>query len=398
MKGIADAIRKATRAATKEWARQRKAEERGTRSRRAREYIYSDRVCFTDVCDEILPGGYEHASGAGRYTVGKRHLFYCVRDEFRERTGKELDYSYFSKSLLVQYMNRHPDETAGWKLTADPRGFLHIPNAAHEVTIPIGTSDIDDYLRNKTGSARPFDDVERAGLIVHWPSLARVGERFDLAVASCKGQSVVACRKLVDTVCAMGRGVPLLVVHDFDKSGFEISLRLTEVSDWAREKDLVKYEFQHQIDVRDLGLRLEDVLEMGLEDRAEDVDFTGGFAPDSIATEEEKEFLRSGRRVELDAMTAEEFLEWLEGKIQEQLPGRLIPKDAVLADAYRRALAVARINRVLEKVTEKAIEHAGSAEVPRSLRRRLKKAMKDAPSEAWDEALYRLAKKARREP
>jgi hypothetical protein len=42
----------------------------------------------------------------------------------------------------------------------------------------------------------------------------------DLAVSareiimSCKGQSVVAARRFVDEVCALGRGVPLLTAHE----------------------------------------------------------------------------------------------------------------------------------------------------------------------------------------
>src|SRR5262245_31147241 len=104
-------ILKATRSVTKEWTRQRKAEERGTRSRGSRQYVYSDRVNFTDVADLILLGAYEHASGGGRYTVARRQMFYSSRDEFKERTGRELEYNYFSQTLLRQYMNRHRKAT-----------------------------------------------------------------------------------------------------------------------------------------------------------------------------------------------------------------------------------------------------------------------------------------------
>src|SRR5262249_18068637 len=112
---------------------------------------------------------------------------------------------------------------------------------------------------------------------------ARIAERFDLAILSCKGQSVVAARKFVDHVCARGRGVPLLVVHDFDKAGFEISQRLTQVSDWALEYDRVTYEFKNDIEVTDLGLRLGDVEKYDLGE--EEVEFEGSFARDSICTE-----------------------------------------------------------------------------------------------------------------
>src|SRR5262249_20340863 len=157
---------------------------------------------------------------------------------------------YFAGTVLVQYMNRNP-ETAAWKVTADPRGNLTIPNVGHGVRVPCGTIQIDNYLRESALDVEPLEiDAE---MPIEWPSLApcqryqgvlyiekegfgplleeaKLAERFDLAVISCKGQSVAAARKFADTVCAKGGGVPLFVVHDFDKYGFEISQRLTRAS------------------------------------------------------------------------------------------------------------------------------------------------------------------------
>jgi hypothetical protein len=84
------------------------AEERGSRFRSSREYIYSDRVNFSDVADEILPAGYAHASGNGRYTVDKRQFYYAVRDDFLARTGREITADYFSQTLLVKYIKQQP--------------------------------------------------------------------------------------------------------------------------------------------------------------------------------------------------------------------------------------------------------------------------------------------------
>jgi hypothetical protein len=406
----ADDILAVVTAVTKEWTRQRKAEEKGSKSRASRAYIYSDRVNFTDVAATILPGAYRHASGGGRYTVSKRNFFYACRDQFKEMTGRELEYKYFAGSLLVQYMNRHP-ETAAWKVTADPRGNLTIPNAGHDVRIPCGTIQIDNYLR-EAGQAVELLDID-AEVSIEWPSLApgqryqavlyiekegfepmlaeaRIAERFDVAIVSCKGQSVAAARRLADMVCAKGNGVPLLVVHDLDKSGFEIALRLTTVSGWAEENDRVIYRFQNDIDFIDLGLRLEDVKKYGLTGEA--CSFSGTFDPESIATEEEKRFLRSGRRVEINELTAPQFLEWLEGKLREHLPERLIPADRTLEAAYRRAVAVARINRAIEEIYEDAIEEAEKADIPVDLRARLREALSDPErAVAWDRALYRIA-------
>src|SRR5262249_25135510 len=127
--------------------------------------------------------------------------------------------------------------------------------------------------------------IEKEGF---YPMLeeARIAERYELAIISCKGQSVAAARKLVDRVCALCNNVPLMVFHDFDKAGFEISQRLTSVSDWAEENNRVTYRFNNEIDVRDLGLRLTDVEHYRL--AGEECRFQGSFAIDSIATKEER--------------------------------------------------------------------------------------------------------------
>jgi hypothetical protein len=410
MSDLSEAILAAVTKPTKEWTKQRKAEERG-RSRYSRAYVYSDRVNFTEVVDEILPPAYAFASGGGQYSVSKRQLYYACREEFKNYTGRELEYDYFAQTLLVQYLNRNSD--LGWRITADPRGTLTIPGADHTTRIPVGTVQIDNHLSRAKVSPDPYEEAEGEQFKTEWQSLAaghryqavlyiekegfgplleeaRIAERFDLAIMSCKGQSVVAARRFVDEVCAAGGGVPLLVVHDFDKAGFEISQRLTTVSEWAEVYDRVAYEFQNDIDVTDLGLRLADVDQYQLRGKAEQCQFKGHFARDSIATPEEQEFLRSNRRVELNAFSSPQFVEWLEAKLTQKLPGRLIPNDDVLADAYRRALAIAMINRAIDQVRDEAIEKAQAAPVPESLRQQLKKAMKESPG-AWDKVLYDLA-------
>src|SRR5262245_59452043 len=101
---LADDILDITQKVTKEWTKQRKAEERGSRSRYSGEYVYSDRVNFTDEADRILPPAYAHASGNGRYSVSKRQLYYACREKFKDATGRQLEYSYFANTLLVQYL------------------------------------------------------------------------------------------------------------------------------------------------------------------------------------------------------------------------------------------------------------------------------------------------------
>lgn len=94
----------------------------------------------------------------------------------------------------------------------------------------------------------------------------KLAEQFDIAILSTKGMSVTACRELVDQLC-FRYSIPLLVLHDFDKSGFSIVGTL--------KRDTRRYKFENQIEVIDLGLRLTDVEEADLKERA----FTTTTAP-----------------------------------------------------------------------------------------------------------------------
>ena len=395
-----------TKSVTKKWEKQRKAEERGRRSTYSRRYTFSDRVNFSDVAHSILPGACDFASGGGKYTLGKRQFYYACRQKFLDMTGREIDASYFSQTLLVQYMNRNPN--LGWKITADPRGTLTLPNTSHEVRIPCGTLAIEDHLKTADSGC---DEVD-VSVSCEWPALSEgkryqgvlyiekggfepvlseawIAERFDVAILSCKGQSVVAARHFVDQVCRRDGGVPLFVVHDFDKSGFEISKRLTTVSDWAEENDRVAYYFQNDINVHDLGLRLADVEKYDL--GSERCSFKGrrDWNADGFCTPEEEEFLRSGRRVELNAFTSPQLVEWLETKLTEHLPQRLVPDDETLVDAYRRAMVVADINEAIRQTRDSAHDRANDATVPKTLRRMLKKQMAES-GKSWDRTLYAM--------
>lgn len=394
------------RKVTKKWTQQREAEKKGLRTRSSRQYVYSDRVNFTDVADRIIPAGYLHASGNGKYPVDNRQFYYACRDEFREATGREITADYFSQTLLVQYMNRHPRETASWKITASPRGTLTIPNTGHDWQVPCGTLAIEEQL---VEAARPVDvfSFGEHAIPAEWPSRmegqryqavlyiekegfepqlkeAQIAERFDIAIISCKGQSVTAARRFVDHVCRVNGGVPLFVVHDFDPSGFSICSRLTTVSSWARKNDLVKYEFKNKVNVTDFGLRLEDVEKYSLKPEQ----FQFRTMPQEVdATDEERAFFRSGRRVELNAFTAPQFIEWIEAKLSARL-SKFVPADDVLESAYQRAFVVATLNDAIEKAKAEATEKAKTLKLPKGIRERLAKG--ESP---WDLELYEQAVK-----
>jgi hypothetical protein len=401
-----DEITDAIKLVTKEWAKQRKAEDRNSQARYRRKYIYSGRIHFTEIASEILPSAHEKASGSGAFTVSQRHMYYACRKEFQRLTGREITAEYFTNKILRTYLNRNPD--CDWKITADPRGNLTIPNAKTDIRIPCGTIAIDEYLRRWV-PGKLNSDIEDSRIDERWQSLspghryqavlyiekegfdpmlqeARIAEKYDLAIVSCKGQSVVAARKFVDMVCAVGGGLPLFTVHDLDESGFNIAQRLTSESDSAVEQGRVAYHFRNAINVVDFGLRLEDVSKYHLQSER--------FEPKNLhipnATREEVEFLRGGNRVELNAFTAPEFIEWLEGKLDEHLPKRLIPDVAILEAAYRRAVTVGYVNKHIEVLIREGIELGESASFEAEHFTKRLEGLVDENT-PWDLAVYSMA-------
>src|SRR5205823_398876 len=115
-----------------------------------------------------------------------------------------------------------------------------------------------------------------------------LANRYDLAIMSTKGMSVIASRYLVEHLCAQ-QNIPLLVLHDFDKAGFSIAGTL--------QQSTRRYSFSRSFKIIDLGLRLEDI--DGLE--SEEVEYQQ--SDETLvanlkangATAEEIEFLRTGR-------------------------------------------------------------------------------------------------------
>jgi hypothetical protein len=178
---------------------------------------------------------------------------------------------------------------------------------------------------------------------------------------STKGMSVVAARALADEMCH-DHDIPLLLLHDFDKSGFSIAGTL--------QRDTRRYQFQNSITTTDLGLNLQDVTAMGLESeyqhhpKGNKAALIGNLR-DNGATDEEIEFmfrdfdrLRSTRRVELNAMTSPQFIDFIERKLRE--------KDAV---------------RKLDKIDMSGFD------VPKNLQRRVRQYLKQHQAVRWDVAL-----------
>jgi len=223
---------------------------------------------------------------------------------------------------------------------------------------------------------------------------AGLAERYDLLVMSTKGMSVTAARELVEALSE--QGVTILVARDLDKAGFSIVETL--------RSDTRRYRYQTEPEVVDLGLRLEDAEIMGLEPEA--TSYTSKVSPaerlrECGATEEEiallvddtegngADSIWTGRRIELNAMTSRQFVDWLEAKFEEHGVEKVIPDAKTLEKAYRRAVLLARMQAACDRI---AAEGADVVVVPDDLAESVDLALSDDPAVSWDDAVAKLAR------
>jgi hypothetical protein len=223
--------------------------------------------------------------------------------------------------------------------------------------------------------------VEKEGFLPLFRAV-RLAERYDLAIMSTKGLSVTASRLLVDQLCATHE-VPLLVLHDFDKSGFSILGTL--------RRDTRRYAFRNRIEVVDLGLRLADVEASGLE--TEEVVHRSDPAPNlrkNGATAEEIAFLRT-RRVELNAFASADFIAWIERKLEQQGVIKIVPDESALVTAWRRSVAARHVASQLRSAIQEAQQHAAEAPVPDDLATLVAAGLQADRTESWDHVVRQLA-------
>jgi len=273
VKTMAERLKASVLGVTKDWAKQRKAEERhaSARANRANLIRAGDYHNFKSASFEVMERAYMAASANGTLPASARQVMYQARPLVQDLMGgRQLDDQYFCQQLLPAYIEENGVE---WDVTYDDRGHFTEPHTKH--SIGLGTISVRDYL-GKIGTL-DFEEprlspakvvtggpdgcfsavlfIEKEGFLPLFEAV-HLAERFDIAIMSTKGMSVTACRQLADEMCG-AHDVPLLVLHDFDKSGFSILGTLG--------KDSTRYTFTNHVEVIDLGLRLEDVNRLGLQ-------------------------------------------------------------------------------------------------------------------------------------
>jgi Topoisomerase 6 subunit A/Spo11, Toprim domain len=398
----AGAIIAGLRTVTKDWAKQRKAEERDHARRFKRHYYLtrSREPNLKEIAAEVMEQAYLKASGNGQYPANARQIMYAARPLIEERSGEHLNDQYFTQTLLPDYLAEHPE--LDWDVAYDARGHFREPHTGR--VVDLGTLNVRDYLEKLRAP-----ELEEAGLSLAEVSTlgpdcrfsaimfiekegfdailraAQIARRYDIGIMSTKGLSVTAARHLVDQVCGKYE-IPLLVLHDFDKAGFSI---LGTLSYSNR-----RYAFRHEIKIIDFGLRLADIREFDLEDQYELTHDRGDEESRRCnlrwngATEEEIDILLT-RRVELNSMTSDQLVAFIEAKLKKHGIKKIVAGKEQLEEAYQLFAHAAHI----EEVVNEALENIEPEDVkaPRGLERKVREYLKQHPEERWDHAVAEIA-------
>jgi DNA topoisomerase VI subunit B len=402
---LSDDISSAIKSTTKGWkAEKRKADKKDhISSSQYAKLRGSRKVSIKYVAFDVMEAAYNMASSNGEYYANARQIMYAARPEILSRTGNDkLDDVYFTQTLLKDYIEeREPD----WKIVWDARGHIIEPHTNEK--IGLGGIEIERYIRKwhsqinieppaiqsliKTnGPGNRFKNVlfiEKEGfteILTH----AGITERYDLALMSTKGIPVKAACDLIHQMDMID--VRVFVLHDFDLDGFKILRSLTEGVRLSCGSDVI-----------DLGLRMPDIKDL----IAEPVQYKQRIDPglylefDCDATQEEIDFLVDpkggypsyhGHRVEINAMTSQQLIAWLEGKFKEYGVEKFIPDQDILSMGFRRAKYLGLVEKKIKEMQETIVED--DEEIPEDLIELIEEKFAENPSLSWDEALWKIVR------
>ena len=412
----------------KDWAkvkRKKKREDRVTwREINGDRPIKDKRVTVKDAAYSVMERAYLAVSDNRRLPANARQLMYYCRPLIIELTGKTRPWSsdnYFTQELLPTFIRDNPELTANWDVVYDSRGQFSEPHTSQ--LIQLGTLKVRHYLKTWRSPNLNFDHdsnfiipstivtngpkhrfnyalfIEKEGFLPLLES-ANIANRFDIAIFSTKGMSNTAARQLVEHLAR--ENVTILIAHDFDKSGMTIARTLAN--------DTSRYQFQIKPEVIDIGLRLEDVYDWGL--GSEPVDYGKSDPRPELracgCSEDEINFLArshygetfKGDRVELNALTSPQFIEWLENKFSEHGVTKVIPSESDLEAVYHlQCQRVHLENFYRENLTpliEAEVNRLKALETspPDGLTEAIANELEKDPAIPWDLALWRIVQKS----
>ncbi len=345
-----------------------------------------------EITQEHIPAGVAMAGTNGRYRFSQRQLFYKVRPFIIEETGAEPKWGTFTDNL-TDYEEKH-GRLAVAGLTRDPRGVVYHPHRDEE--IPLGTLAIEEYERppwtfNKVlyCEKEGFFSILRSE---QWP------ERHDCALLTAKGHATRAAKDLIDHLGDTDGDevVTFYCIHDADAAGTMIHQALQEATTTrgARRVRIINLGLDPW-EAMAMNLPVESVTYEKHQPVAHYVEEYG-----QARDEDWADWLQT-HRVELNAMTTEVFIGWLDSKMAD-CGGKVIPPPHILMDRLRdethdvlttritaRILADADLDRQVAAAEVTLAEEMVS--VAMALPETVTRAFHVAPAAAWGDPIIEQA-------
>jgi hypothetical protein len=324
------------------------------------------------------------SGGALRYRFNQRQLFYALRPIVMEKTGKELQIGNFT-NIIDDYEKENGEIELMYR---EPRGSITHPHRGE--TITLGTLMVEQYER-PAWNFNKLLYIEKEGAQEALKQ-DRWLDRHDCAVMSSKGFSTRAARDLIDKLVEHDEPVEVFCAHDADAAGTMIYQTLQEAT---------RARGARKITIVNIGLEPWEAVDMGLEvETVEEKDRRKPVA-EYIADHDGgdwKTWLQT-HRVELNAMTTPQLIEWLDRKMEIFGAGKLIPPAEVLEEE----LAARTEKKVRDAIIERILREAGldtqvaaamaPLELPdgEALARGIEQLFEDQPDAEWRDHVEAVA-------
>ena len=104
---------------------------------------------------------------------------------------------------------------------------------------------------------------------------------------------------------------------------------------------------------------------------------------------------RSLRRVELNALTSPQMIEFIERKLKANHIEKIVPSEESLAEAYRLFTRNAKVQEVVDEAIQEIDGDEDEIEVPVDLEKRVRDYLVKHPTVRWDQAVQEIAGKMR---
>jgi hypothetical protein len=167
------------------------------------------------------------------------------------------------------------------------------------------------------------------------------------------------------------------VLHDFDPAGIIIKDTL--------ENDTRRYSYKSPPNVIDLGLHYDDI--DGLTPEPHSSNISDERLKQAGLSEAATEFL-SDQRVELNAMTSRQLIDFVERKLKQHGVGKVIPIKDALASTFQMFAAGDSLSQAFDELKEEIHGHGeAQIKVPDDLEAKVKAKLEERPDMTWHRAV-----------